>query len=115
MGEFISGDSPRLPSFGEKSEELKEVEHKEAVEEEKLAAIGRSDAWEFLDKKLAADIDRLERNADIDFKQLNDLELGQAVRVDHMLAQKLQSYRDEINDAKQNAENTEEDEEGDDE
>lgn len=83
----------------EKSTEQKETEDKENQKLIEVAALAQHPGWKHIRKMMAEDLDNVLRLKEVDLQKYTNAELGEVVRVEHMLAEKLQKYLSKIDDA----------------
>jgi hypothetical protein len=98
LDDVMTVTSPTLIE-AEKSDEQKEVEEKESKKLFEVAALAKHPGWKQVRKMMADDIDNVLRLRDVNLKQYDNAQLGEVVRVEHMLAEKLQKYLAKVDDA----------------
>lgn len=83
----------------EKSDEQKAAEHEEAQKEYAVAALSEHPGWKTLRDMMVQDIDDFRTLKFVNMKQYTDKELGEVVRGEHAVANKLQAYLKKVDDA----------------
>lgn len=102
MEDVLVGDSElslATPIDEDKSPAQAKEEKDEEKAELELAATTDEKGWPKLREMIEKDIDACERLTEVDLSRLNDLQLGRAVRVEQLLAAKLRSYLEKIDNA----------------
>lgn len=88
----ISSDVPLLPIDEEKSEELAEAELEEDRLEAEIGGLKGNRGWTALRNKILLDIEGLEKHSGVELNTMTNAELGEVVRTDLMVAEKLRNY-----------------------
>lgn len=101
MSELEDVTTVSMPQIieAEKSDDQKEVEAKETKKLYEVAALAKHPGWKEVRKMMASDIDNVLRLKDVNLKQYDNAQLGEVVRVEHMLAEKLKKYLAKVDDA----------------
>jgi hypothetical protein len=79
-----------------KSDELKQNEQESAKTDYAVAALNDHPGWKVIRGMMADDIDAFKSLSFVDMKKYSNAELGEVVRVEHMVATKLQTYLDKV-------------------
>lgn len=96
MNEAIRPSTP----INQVEEEIQaEVEEKQILNDEKrLATVVSHPGWAEFESMLREDIEKFRTGKNVNFKTLSDNELGQIIRVEHMVADRLEAYLSKVYD-----------------
>ncbi len=83
----------------EKSYELKRIESEQAQKDYSLAALNDHPGWIQIRKEMEQDIENFKTLKNINLARYRNDQLGELVRVEHMVAEKLQKYLDKTDNA----------------
>lgn len=80
--------------YTDEQQDLEAVVEEQQVqqEENELAAVIDHPAWKRVEEMFHRDIRAFKEGANIDFKAYDDAALGQVLRAEHMVAERLQGY-----------------------
>jgi hypothetical protein len=94
-----TGGLPLTPMEDDKSPEQQSIEREQYQEDYSLAALVDHPGWQQIRDIMVSDIDDFKTFKNIDMSQYNNTELGEVVRTERMVAEKLQGYLNRIDDA----------------
>ena len=102
MDDLITSSLP-LPTAAlveeEKSEDQKAAEYEQVQEDYNLAALYDHPGWKKIKEMFEQDIEDFRMLKKINISALDDAHLGQSVRVERMVAEKLQEYMNRVDEA----------------
>lgn len=100
MDDFVTAALPSQALVeDEKSPEQKAIEHDQTQDDYHLAALVDHPGWVQIREQMEKDIDDFKTFRSIDMSKYTNTQLGEVVRTERMVADKLQEYLNQIEEA----------------